>query len=80
MCPPDNGQAVTVCPAVNMGWNSNISQAGGSSNGGRSYEIMWDRDQNFSNMTQGQYMVVYRVLDSGPTRTLMPVRILCQNI
>ena len=77
MCPPDNGVDETVCADVKMGrWTSNISRAGGSSNGGRSYEVMWDRDLNLSPNTPGGYVVVYRQLGrTGFSQALKPVGI-----
>ena len=77
MCPPDNGVDETVCADNKMvRWTSNISRAGGSSNGGRSYEVMWDRNLNLSTTAPGGYEVVYRQLGrAGSTQALTPVGI-----
>ena len=77
MCPPDNGVDETICADDKMvKWTSNISRAGGSSNGGRSYEVMWERNLNLSPPAPRKYVVVFRQLGpAGSTKALKPVGI-----
>ena len=52
---------------------SNISVAGGSSSGGQTFEIMWERDSNVTS----DYMVVFQELDETTAtdiQILMAVR------